>query len=620
HIFQGALGSGVKIDGDVILGGLFPVHEKGETTSCSSTIYNRGIQRLEAMLYAVDLINKDTTLLPYVSLGVNILDTCSKDTYALNQSLEFIRGSLDAMDVSGLECSDKKPPRVKYHAKPVKGVIGGSYSSVSQQVANLFRLFRIPQISPASTAKALSDKDRFEFFARTVPPDTFQVRALVDILQVFNWSYVSAIYSEGSYGESGFDEFHKLSQIRNICIALATKIPHNANHNFLDSALRSHMKKTTATAMVLFTRMDDTKKVLEAAGRLGAARHFHWVGSDGWGKQRHLVEGLEDVAEGAITIELTSKPVEGFNQHMKSLTPEGNVRNPWFVEYWETFFGCHLNTRPTEDLACDPDFRLSVVGLWDSHLDLDPMKVVFSENSSEAPSSVCSHPCKVGEIKIMQQVRHLLVGEIKIMQQVRHLLVGEIKIMQQARHLLVGEIMIMQQGDTCCWICTACKPYEMMVNQSACKDCGPGWWPHDNMSSCYKLPHRYMKWDTLFALVPMAISCVGSFFTLTVIGIFLKYHDTPVVKASGRELSYMLLCGILICYLNTFLLIATPGVIICACQRFGVGFGFSLIYSALLTKTNRISRIFDSASRSARRPGFISPKSQVIITCFLVSI
>ncbi|KAF2367007.1 Receptor ligand binding region, partial [Trinorchestia longiramus] len=286
------------------------------------------------------------------------MDTCSKDTYALNQSLEFIRGSLDAMDVSGLECSDKRPPRVKYHAKPVKGVIGGSYSSVSQQVANLFRLFRIPQISPASTAKALSDKDRFEFFARTVPPDTFQVRALVDILQVFNWSYVSAIYSEGSYGESGYDEFYKLSQIRNICIALATKIPHNANHEFLDSALRSHMKKTTATTMVLFTRMDDTKKVLESAGRLKAK--FHWVGSDGWGKQRHLVEGLEKVAEGAITVELTSKTVEGFNEHMKSLTPSTNGRNPWFAEYWETFFGCHLDRLPSQDLACSPDRRLTV--------------------------------------------------------------------------------------------------------------------------------------------------------------------------------------------------------------------------------------------------------------------
>ena len=35
-----------------------------------------------------------------VSLGVNILDTCSGDTYALNQSLEFIRASLNNFDVS----------------------------------------------------------------------------------------------------------------------------------------------------------------------------------------------------------------------------------------------------------------------------------------------------------------------------------------------------------------------------------------------------------------------------------------------------------------------------------------------------------------------------------------
>ena len=58
-----------------------------------------------------------------------------------------------------------------------------------------------PQVSPASTAKALSDKTRFEMFARTVPPDTFQAIALVDIVKKFNWTYVSTIASEGSYGE-----------------------------------------------------------------------------------------------------------------------------------------------------------------------------------------------------------------------------------------------------------------------------------------------------------------------------------------------------------------------------------------------------------------------------------
>lgn len=58
-------GKGVNLSGDVILGGLFPVHEnsKDKDRSCGHKTYNRGIQRLEAMLYAVDTINADDTLL-----------------------------------------------------------------------------------------------------------------------------------------------------------------------------------------------------------------------------------------------------------------------------------------------------------------------------------------------------------------------------------------------------------------------------------------------------------------------------------------------------------------------------------------------------------------------------
>ena len=46
-------------------GGLFPVHEKSkhEGEACSHKVYNRGIQRLEAMLYAIDTINRDPNLL-----------------------------------------------------------------------------------------------------------------------------------------------------------------------------------------------------------------------------------------------------------------------------------------------------------------------------------------------------------------------------------------------------------------------------------------------------------------------------------------------------------------------------------------------------------------------------
>lgn len=76
----------IRIEGDLVLGGLFPVHEKGAgVEECGRVNEARGIQRLEAMLFAIDRINSDKNLLPGVSLGVHILDTCSRDTYALEQ-------------------------------------------------------------------------------------------------------------------------------------------------------------------------------------------------------------------------------------------------------------------------------------------------------------------------------------------------------------------------------------------------------------------------------------------------------------------------------------------------------------------------------------------------------
>ena len=87
----------------------------------------------------------------------------------------------------------------------------------------------------------------------------------------------------------------------------------------------------------------------------------------------------------------------------------------------------------------------------------------------------------------------------------------------------------------------------------------------------------------------------------------------------GRELSYILFTGILICFINTFLLFAKPGIASCILQQFGVGQG-CVVYGALLTKTNRIRRIFRFASLSAARPNFVSPRSQLFITFSIVGV
>ena len=76
-----------------------------------------------------------------------------------------------------------------------------------------------------------------------------------------------------------------------------------------------------------------------------------------------------------------------------------------------------------------------------------------------------------------------------------------------------------------------------------------------------------MRWDSVFAIVPVCVSSFGMVLTIATFAIFFKNRDTPLVRASGRELSYVILSGLLVCYLNTYILLAKPGTVVCLLQR-----------------------------------------------------
>ncbi|XP_061917884.1 metabotropic glutamate receptor 3-like, partial [Entelurus aequoreus] len=210
------------------------------------------------------------------------------------------------------------------------------------QVANLLRLFQIPQISYASTSAKLSDKTRYDYFARTVPPDFYQAKAMAEILRFFNWTYVSTVASEGDYGETGIEAFEQEARMRNICIATSEKVGRSNAKKSYEAVIRQLLQKPNARVAVLFLRSDDARELLAAAARLNAS--FIWVASDGWGAQESIVKGNEVTAEGAITLELSANPVPEFNRYFLSLNPDKNLRNPWFREFWEQKFQCSLGS------------------------------------------------------------------------------------------------------------------------------------------------------------------------------------------------------------------------------------------------------------------------------------
>ncbi|XP_059509402.1 metabotropic glutamate receptor 4-like isoform X4 [Stegostoma tigrinum] len=333
----------IRIDGDIALGGLFPVHSRGGSgANCGELKKEKGIHRLEAMLFALDRINNDQELLPNITLGARILDTCSRDTHALEQSLTFVQALIEK-DSTDVKCMSGGPPII---TKPerVVAVIGASASSVSIMVANILRLFKIPQISYASTAPELSDNSRYDFFSRVVPSDTFQTQAMVDIVKALRWNYVSTLASEGSYGESGVEAFiQKSREDGGVCVAQSLKIPRDPKRAEFDKIIKRLLETPNARGVIIFANEDDIRHVLEATKRANQTGHFLWVGSDSWGSKVAPVLQQEDVAVGAVTILPRRVSVQGFDRYFKSRTLENNRRNIWFAEFWEANFKCKLS-------------------------------------------------------------------------------------------------------------------------------------------------------------------------------------------------------------------------------------------------------------------------------------
>ncbi|KAG7220410.1 hypothetical protein INR49_018248 [Caranx melampygus] len=656
----------IKIPGDITLGGLFPIHSRGpHGLPCGELKKEKGIHRMEAMLYALDQINSDPELLPNITLGARILDTCSRDTYALEQSLTFVQ-ALIQKDTSDIRCSNGELPIIRKPERVV-GVIGASASSVSIMVANILRLFEIPQVSYASTAPELSDNNRYDFFSRVVPPDSYQAQTMLDIVKALGWNYVSTLASEGNYGESGVDAFMQISReagevllVCGVCIAQSVKIPREPTAGEFDKIIRRLMETSNARGVIIFANEDDIKRVLEAAKRANLTGHFLFVGSDSWGAKSSPISELEDVAEGAITILPKRASIDGFDQYFMSRSLENNRRNIWFNEFWEDDFRCeerigrdssyeqegkvqfvidavyavahalhsmHQDLCPGNSGVCsnmDPvegrslltyiravnfngsagtsvlfnengdapgrydifQFQMTnhshpgyhVIGQWTNNLRLNMEDLQWSGGDKSVPESICSFPCKPGERKKMVK------------------------------------------GVPCCWHCELCDGYQYQLDEFNCEMCPSDMRPTPNRTACRPTPIIKLEWNSPWALVPASLAMLGILATSAVVITFIRFNDTPIVRASGRELSYVLLTGIFLIYLITFLMIAEPGVVVCAFRRLLLGLGMAITYSAMLTKTNRIYRIFEQGKKSVTPPKFISPTSQLLITFTLISV
>ncbi|AWO99132.1 putative metabotropic glutamate receptor 5-like [Scophthalmus maximus] len=685
------------IPGDIIIGALFSVHhqppaDKVHERKCGAVREQYGIQRVEAMMATLDRINNDPQILPNITLGCEIRDSCWHSAVALEQSIEFIRDSLVSSDEAEewggggllggggggatMKCADPSatPMRGK---KPIVGLIGPGSSSVAIQVQNLLQLFNIPQIAYSATSMDLSDKSLFKYFMRVVPSDAQQARAMVDIVKRYSWSYVSAIHTEGNYGESGMEAFKDMAAKEGICIAHSGKIWSNAGQQSFDrllERLRAHLPK--ARVVACFCEGMTVRNILMAMRRQGLVGEFLLIGSDGWADRYDVTDGYVKEAAGGITIKLQSADVKWFDEYYLKLRPENNHRNPWFTEFWQHRFHCRLKGHPQENIkfnrTCSKretlrqqyaqDTKMGFVinaiysmayglhnmqralcpgyqGLCDAMRPIDGatlldflMKtnftgvsgegILFDENGDSPGRYEIMNFKKMGK----DYYDYINVGSWDN----RGLKIDDDEIWPNNDAIIKsvcsepcdkGQIKVIRKGEvSCCWTCTPCKENEFVSDEYTCRACELGSWPTDDLTGCDPIPVEFLRWGDPEPIAAVVFACLGLMFTFFVTAVFIRFRDTPVVKSSSRELCYIILAGICLGYLCTFSLISKPHVIHCYLQRLGIGLSPAMSYSALVTKTNRIARILAGSKKKicTKKPRFMSACAQLIIAFLLI--
>ncbi|XP_072036943.1 metabotropic glutamate receptor 2-like [Amphiura filiformis] len=602
------------------------------------------------MVFAIQEINDNTTLLPNITLGFDIHDTCSYDSRTLQECLDFLPISDDTCRPSALSCSNNADWKA-----PVVGVVGAQRSASSVLATTLLGQYHIPLVSYLSTSDELSNNLRYPYFLRAVGPDSYQVKTIVDILLRFQWTYVAFINSDDTYGRSARTEFDTLADINGICVGYSKIISQSYSAKMYDNLIQELVDfqgGSHASVVILFAHQENARMMFSATTRMRATRRFIWIGSDGWGNygKDAVNEGDEEAALGAFTIAPESESLADFNIYFQSLNPDSS-NNPWLPKFNTTklneqsshetlvmdsvFAFAHalenmrvdlcptestglcaemqpingevllthlLNTSFTSLVNGDISFmpngdvlgRYSIrylnftdnaynfvkVGKWQNDVTLEENITWYTRNEmgSDAPISVCSKPCQTGEIKI-------------------------------------------SFDHACCWTCSECEKHEYVLDKRHCQSCidhdsKTFGWPDENRTSCVKIPAGYNGWKAPV----VCLASLGLIFTCIIVGLYAYKRENKLIKASSREISYIMFIGIFLAYISALLLVIHPTTGVCYLLRILSPIATSFIYVSLAVKTTRLFRIFRASMKSAKRPRFIRPKTQIALIVGLTAI
>ncbi|XP_027136170.1 extracellular calcium-sensing receptor-like [Larimichthys crocea] len=342
--------NGLHKAGDVVIGGLFQIHFFSVFPDLSFTSQPQqpschgydvlGFRQVRTMAFAIDEINMNPNLLPNVTLGYSLYDNCINLGIGFRGALSLVSGQEDQF-VLDKTCAG---------TPPVIGVVGDSSSTRSIAISTVLGLYRVPMVSYFATCSCLSDRQKFPSFFRTIPSDAFQVRAMIQILKHFGWTWAGLLISDDDYGLHAARSFQSdLAQSGEGCLAYLEILPWSYEQTELRRIVEM-MKKSTARVVIVFAHQSHMINLMEEVVRQNVTG-LQWIASEAWSAASVLqTPRYMPYLGGTLGITIRRGEITGLRDFLLQSRPDLHHNtgsgNSTVNQFWEYTFQCRFAPPP----------------------------------------------------------------------------------------------------------------------------------------------------------------------------------------------------------------------------------------------------------------------------------
>ncbi|OCT99151.1 hypothetical protein XELAEV_18004942mg [Xenopus laevis] len=657
-------------DGDIIIGGVFTVNYRlkylpdGPFRSLPICIdpFTKNYGDIITFLFAIDEINSHSDLLPNITLGYHIYDSCADPRLAIGNVLQILSGPWNV--IPNFSCGE---------LGEIAGFVGDLHSATSVAIAQLLTIYGYTQISYGATDPALSNRVQYPYYFSTGLNDRTQHIAISKLLEYFGWTWIIILVGANDRGETESQNLRDQIIKHGACVDLIVTIAEDTNIN-----MRTFQRIQHSTAEVIVLSGTPSSPIYNSLKELQQMiEEKTLVIPLTWGS--HVFLASSRLFHGSLIFRDPLSPVQGLENQFKeylSFIQEDML----FKDMLANRFSCWDHDEKKKIVLeqiyqmslrnCSKQERFQLINL----LDEPNIKVYTSvytvahalHNMLSAYRKHRNKPIIINkyrkQVKIYRKItsatqrncnstrniqfkdpwgketsyndigevyRHYLIVNRYILYNLRLIYsnVGKFalsdlgytleintqtiiwkkpskKILrsQCSENCVPGYRKVPREGaPPCCYDCVPCSEGEISnkSDMENCLKCQDFEWPDPGKTICIEKPTEFLSYNTdSIPLIFTIISLVLFSITTVILGIFILFRNTPVVKANNRNLSFILLVSIKLSFLSVFLFLGHPTDVTCKLRESAFGITFSIAVSCVLAKTIMVYIAF-----KATKPG-----------------